>query len=105
MEQLHTLIPAWQFIVFAAVFGSFWGSFANVVIARWPLEQSVWRPASHCMSCKEPIRFYDNIPIISFFTDVHDDYNRPTDDAETLNYPGMTSIARFADGCTWRCCR
>ncbi|MBW2275904.1 MAG: prepilin peptidase [Deltaproteobacteria bacterium] len=67
MEQLHELIPAWQFIAFAAVFGSFWGSFANVVIARWPLEQSVWRPASHCMSCKEPIRFYDNVPIISYF--------------------------------------
>jgi leader peptidase (prepilin peptidase)/N-methyltransferase len=67
MEQLHTLIPAWQFIVLAAIFGSFWGSFANVVIARWPLEQSVWRPASHCMSCQQPIRFYDNIPIISYF--------------------------------------
>jgi len=67
MDQLHTLIPSWQFIVFAAVFGSFWGSFANVVIARWPLEQSVWRPASHCMSCQQPIRFYDNIPVISYF--------------------------------------
>jgi leader peptidase (prepilin peptidase)/N-methyltransferase len=66
MDQLHTLIPAWQLIVFAAVFGSFWGSFANVVIARWPRELSIWRPASHCMSCKQPIHFYDNIPVVSY---------------------------------------
>jgi len=36
------------------------------------------------------------IPILAFFTDVHDDYNRPTDDADTLNYAGMESVARFA---------
>jgi hypothetical protein len=35
------------------------------------------------------------IPILAFFTDVHDDYNRPTDDADTLNYAGMEQIARF----------
>jgi leader peptidase (prepilin peptidase)/N-methyltransferase len=43
-----------------------WGSFANVVIYRWPLCLSVIRPASHCPSCENPIRFYDNIPIISY---------------------------------------
>lgn len=36
------------------------------------------------------------IPIISFFTGVHEDYNRPSDDAETLNYAGMEQITRFA---------
>lgn len=36
------------------------------------------------------------IPILALFTDVHDDYNRPTDDADTLNYAGMDHIARFA---------
>jgi C-terminal processing protease CtpA/Prc len=41
--------------------------------------------------------FYPSgVPVISFFTDVHDDYNRPTDDADTLNYAGMEHIARFA---------
>ena len=44
-----------------------WGSFANVVIARWPKEMSVVRPASHCMSCETPIAFYDNIPVLSYF--------------------------------------
>jgi C-terminal processing protease CtpA/Prc len=36
------------------------------------------------------------VPGLSFFTDLHDDYNRPTDDAATLNYEGMERIALFA---------
>ncbi|UCE58527.1 MAG: M28 family peptidase [Phycisphaerales bacterium] len=35
------------------------------------------------------------IPVLAFFTDVHDEYNRPIDDAETLNYEGMVQVARF----------
>lgn len=35
------------------------------------------------------------IPVLAFFTDVHEDYHRPTDDTDTLNYAGMESIARF----------
>ncbi len=33
------------------------------------------------------------IPVLHFFTGVHDDYNRPTDDPLTLNYDGMARIA------------
>ncbi|MCF6149796.1 MAG: M28 family peptidase [Candidatus Kuenenia sp.] len=41
--------------------------------------------------------FYpEGIPIMNFFTGSHEDYNRPTDDTETLNYEGMVRIARFA---------
>lgn len=36
------------------------------------------------------------IPVVHFFTGVHEDYNRPTDDAETLNYEGMIRIAQFS---------
>ena len=35
------------------------------------------------------------IPILSFFTGSHEDYNRPTDDPDTLDYQGMTRIAEF----------
>jgi leader peptidase (prepilin peptidase) / N-methyltransferase len=59
-------IPRWQFVLFAALFGAAWGSFANVVIVRWPLEQSVMRPGSHCMKCGAPVRFFDNIPVLSY---------------------------------------
>jgi len=40
------------------------------------------------------------IPVLSFFTGVHDDYNRPTDDAETLNYHGMAQIGHWAQKLT-----
>ena len=66
MDLILQEIPRWYFILFAAFFGAAWGSFANVVIVRWPLEQSVLRPGSHCMSCGAPVRFYDNIPILSY---------------------------------------
>jgi leader peptidase (prepilin peptidase)/N-methyltransferase len=48
------------------LFGLLVGSFLNVCIARLPLGQSLIRPASHCPRCKTPIRWYDNVPIISF---------------------------------------
>ena len=38
------------------------------------------------------------VPVLSFFTGGHEDYNRPTDDPETLNYPGIERIARLAHG-------
>ncbi len=42
------------------------GSFFNVLIHRIPLKQSIVIPASHCVSCKRRIPFYENIPIISY---------------------------------------
>ena len=55
------------FIVF--MFGSCIGSFLNVCIYRIPNESmSIFFPIkSKCMSCKNDIRFYDNIPILSYF--------------------------------------
>jgi len=41
--------------------------------------------------------FYpNNVPVVSFFTGSHEEYNRPVDDPETLNYEGMERIAGFA---------
>jgi leader peptidase (prepilin peptidase) / N-methyltransferase len=42
------------------------GSFLNVVAARVPLRRSIVRPASACMSCGQQIRWYDNIPLVSY---------------------------------------
>jgi leader peptidase (prepilin peptidase) / N-methyltransferase len=42
------------------------GSFLNVVAARVPLRRSIVRPPSACMSCGERIRWYDNLPLISW---------------------------------------
>jgi leader peptidase (prepilin peptidase)/N-methyltransferase len=49
------------------VFGLIVGSFLNVCIVRLPRGGSIVRPPSHCPRCQSGIRFYDNIPLISFF--------------------------------------
>lgn len=55
------------YLVTFFVFGALLGSFANVVIYRLPKEESVVKPGSHCYSCKTPVKWYDNIPIFSWF--------------------------------------
>ena len=52
--------------VFAFVWGTLWGSFANVVIHRVPLGLSISRPRSRCPSCETPIAAWDNIPVLSY---------------------------------------
>jgi leader peptidase (prepilin peptidase)/N-methyltransferase len=56
-------------MILALVFiiGLLIGSFLNVCIVRLPRGRSIVTPPSHCPRCREPIRFYDNIPLISFF--------------------------------------
>ena len=52
--------------IFLIIFGLIVGSFLNVVIYRLPLEKSIIKPGSHCPSCTTPIKFYDNIPVVSY---------------------------------------
>ncbi len=42
------------------------GSFLNVCTLRWPRDQSVVSPPSHCPSCDARIGWYDNIPVLSW---------------------------------------
>jgi len=42
------------------------GSFLNVVAARLPERRSLVRPRSACGSCGHEIRWYDNIPLVSY---------------------------------------
>lgn len=51
---------------FAFVFGAAIGSFLNVCIFRLPAKTSIIKPDSRCPHCLHPLRFYDNIPLISF---------------------------------------
>ena len=46
--------------------GSIIGSFLNVCVHRLPREESIVRPGSRCPSCKRPIAWRDNIPLISY---------------------------------------
>lgn len=64
-------IPYYLLLTAALLLGAVVGSFLNVVIARLPAwmegaVESIVRPASRCPNCKQEIRWYDNIPLLSF---------------------------------------
>ena len=52
--------------VFAFALGACIASFLNVVIWRVPRSESIVSPPSHCPKCNAPIRWYQNIPILSW---------------------------------------
>lgn len=62
MEQFY-LICAY---VLSGVLGLCVGSFLNVLIYRWPNNMSIAKPNSHCPTCKYELRWYDNIPVLSY---------------------------------------
>lgn len=59
MEQLFVY-------VLSAILGLMVGSFLNVCIYRIPANVSLWWPPSTCPKCKTKIKFYDNIPVLSY---------------------------------------
>lgn len=52
--------------LFAFLIGLLFGSFLNVCISRVPKRESIISPGSHCPQCDSPIRWYDNIPLLSW---------------------------------------
>ncbi|HER62681.1 MAG TPA: prepilin peptidase, partial [Desulfobacteraceae bacterium] len=55
------------FSVASFLLGAVVGSFLNVVILRLPTEgESIVFPSSRCPVCKTAIRWYDNIPVLSY---------------------------------------
>mgnify|MGYP001074524849 CR=1 FL=1 len=53
-------------ILYAFAVGAVVGSFLNVLIWRVPRRMSIVRPGSHCPACGVPIRWFDNVPILSW---------------------------------------
>lgn len=59
--------PLWHaLLALVFFFGLLWGSFLNVVIHRLPLGESVVTPRSRCPGCKKVIRWYRNVPVLSW---------------------------------------
>ena len=52
---------------FVLVVGACIGSFLNVVALRALSDESIVFPNSKCPSCSTPIKWYDNIPVLSYF--------------------------------------
>ena len=60
-----SIVPDWIVWILAGLLGLVTGSFLNVCIHRLPLRQSVSSPGSRCGSCKRPIVWRDNVPVVS----------------------------------------
>ncbi len=63
---LNAMLTALAFELPAFLLGLLFGSFLNVCISRLPAHQSISKPRSHCPHCNTTIRWYDNIPLISW---------------------------------------
>ncbi len=53
-------------LVCLGLYGLLFGSLANVIIWRVPRGESIVTPGSHCPACAAAIRWYDNIPVVSW---------------------------------------
>jgi leader peptidase (prepilin peptidase)/N-methyltransferase len=62
VEPLLTI----AYLVWLTLFGAVFGSFANVVVWRFPRGESVVSPGSRCPVCGHAVRWYDNVPVISW---------------------------------------
>ena len=60
------MLPFYIQLIFAFVFGLTVGSFLNVCIYRIPLKKSIVTPPSSCTACGNRIKYYDNIPVLSY---------------------------------------
>jgi leader peptidase (prepilin peptidase) / N-methyltransferase len=52
--------------VLAGLLGLAFGSFLNVCLSRWPEGESVVTPRSHCRSCGRVLKWWENVPLVSW---------------------------------------
>lgn len=63
MGPIHILVSP----TYALLLGVCFGSFLNVCISRFKSGENIlFPPSSHCPRCKHPLRWYENIPLVSF---------------------------------------
>ncbi len=60
------MLPVWLGSLIAFTYGIVVGSFLNVCIYRWPNEQSIVKPPSHCPKCNTRLKGVDLVPLFSF---------------------------------------
>jgi leader peptidase (prepilin peptidase)/N-methyltransferase len=52
--------------IFAGLLGFAFGSFLNVCLSRWPKDESIVQPRSHCCHCGRTLTWWENIPLASW---------------------------------------
>jgi leader peptidase (prepilin peptidase) / N-methyltransferase len=52
--------------IFAGLLGLAFGSFLNVCLSRWPEDESVVKPRSHCRHCNHTLAWWENVPLVSW---------------------------------------
>jgi leader peptidase (prepilin peptidase)/N-methyltransferase len=60
-------VAVWIWVTAIFLLGAAVGSFLNACACRLPYEKSVLWPGSHCFRCLQPIRWYDNLPLVSYW--------------------------------------
>ena len=85
----------WLVSLVAGLFGLAIGSFLNVCSLRWPKDESVVSPPSHCPQCRAPVRWHDNVPVLSWL--VLRGRCRACRAPISVQYP----IVEFATGLMW----
>ncbi|MBI4230305.1 MAG: prepilin peptidase [Planctomycetes bacterium] len=63
---MDLLSNPWAGMALVGVLALIIGSHLNVCIVRLPQGQSILTPESSCVRCRTPIRWYDNIPVLSY---------------------------------------
>jgi leader peptidase (prepilin peptidase)/N-methyltransferase len=63
------ILEFWFAFIFISLFllGASWGSFINVCVHRLPFEKSLIWPGSRCGTCFQAIRWYYNLPLVSYW--------------------------------------
>jgi leader peptidase (prepilin peptidase)/N-methyltransferase len=59
-------VPVWLIATFVVLLGLAFGSFLNVCISRLPRHESIVQPGSRCPKCRNAIRAWDNVPVLSW---------------------------------------
>ena len=89
------MIDAWIVSAMAGVLGMMIGSFLNVCTLRWPEDESVVFPGSHCPKCGEAIRWHDNVPVFGYL--LLGGRCRACREPISVQYP----LVEFATGLVW----
>lgn len=60
------MVPLAYWAVLAGVFGLAMGSFFTVAAHRWPREESLVTPRSHCTGCERTLSWHELVPVVSW---------------------------------------